>query len=69
MKSFWGACAAAALLWAPIPAAFAAAGSPDLPKYDHIVVVIGENKDFTQIIGNPTAPYLNKLAAQGVVLT
>ena len=26
-----------------------------LPKYDHIVIVIEENKDYDQIIGNPAA--------------
>jgi acid phosphatase len=41
----------------------------DLPRYDHIVVVVEENKDFEQIIGNPAAPYLNKLVAEGTVLT
>jgi acid phosphatase len=41
----------------------------DLPRYDHIVVIVEENKDFDQIIGNPAAPYLNRLAAEGTVLT
>jgi acid phosphatase len=40
-----------------------------LPRYDHIVIVVEENKDFAQIIGNPAAPYLNRLAAEGVLLT
>ena len=31
-----------------------------LPVYDHIVIVIEENKDFEQIIGNPNAPYINQ---------
>src|ERR1700716_3381204 len=39
-----------------------------LPRYDHIVIVVEENKDFAQIIGNPAAPYLNRLAAEGVLL-
>lgn len=30
-----------------------------LPVYDHIVIVIEENKDYEQIIGNPKAPYIN----------
>ena len=38
----------AALLW---PA--------DLPVYDHIVIVVEENKDFEEIIGNARAPYIN----------
>ena len=30
-----------------------------LPVYDHIVIVIAENKDYDQIIGSKTAPYIN----------
>ena len=40
-----------------------------LPRYDHIVIVVEENKDFDQVIGNPAAPYLNRLAAEGALLT
>ncbi len=41
----------------------------DLPVYDHIVVVIEENKDYDQIIGSKAAPYINELAAEGASLT
>src|SRR5262245_66583105 len=40
-----------------------------LPVYDHVVIVVEENKDYDQIIGNPAAPYLNKLAAEGANLS
>lgn len=40
-----------------------------LPRPDHIVIVIEENKPFTQIIGNPAAPYINQLARRGVLFT
>jgi hypothetical protein len=40
-----------------------------LPRYDHILIVVEENKDYEQIIGNPAAPYLNRLAAEGALLT
>ncbi|MDE3032801.1 MAG: acid phosphatase [Acidobacteriota bacterium] len=30
-----------------------------LPVYDHVVIVIEENKDYREIVGNPRAPYLN----------
>jgi acid phosphatase len=30
-----------------------------LPVYDHIVIVIEENKDYDQIIDSPDAPYIN----------
>lgn len=41
-----------------------------LPVYDHVVVVVEENKGYEQIVGNPAAPYLNgTLLAQGASLT
>jgi acid phosphatase len=41
-----------------------------LPVYDHIVIVIEENKDFEQILGGAfAAPYLATLAAQGASVT
>jgi phospholipase C len=36
-----------------------------VPQYDHVVVVIFENHSYGDIIGNPAAPNLNALAAQG----
>ena len=37
-----------------------------LPKYDHIVIVVEENKDFEEIFGGKfNAPYLKKLATEG----
>ena len=30
-----------------------------LPVYDHVVLVVEENKDYDQIIDNPKAPYIN----------
>lgn len=65
-------CAVAALASLPIFGA-AAAGVPawptSLPRYDHIVIVVEENKNYEQVIGNAAAPYLNRLAAEGTVLT
>jgi hypothetical protein len=58
--------------------ATAAAASPSaalswpqgLPIYDHVVIVVEENKDYEQIIGNPAAPYINGvLRAEGASLT
>jgi phospholipase C len=40
-----------------------------LPRPDHVVVVIEENKAYAQIIGNHDAPYINGLAARGMLLT
>ena len=39
-----------------------------LPVYDHIVIVVEENKDFEQILGGKfDAPYIRKLAAEGAI--
>ncbi|MDP1634686.1 MAG: alkaline phosphatase family protein [Gallionellaceae bacterium] len=40
-----------------------------LPRPDHIVIVIEENKSFSQIIGNREAPYINDLAKRGALFT
>lgn len=44
-------------------------GGAKLPRPDHVVVVIEENKSFGEIIGSPSAPYINALAQRGAVLT
>jgi hypothetical protein len=35
----------------------------------HIVVVQFENQDFNTVIGNPAAPFLNKLVSEGMRFT
>lgn len=35
----------------------------------HVVVVVLENHGYSQIIGNPQAPYLNRLATRGALYT
>src|SRR5450756_2429944 len=41
-----------------------------LPVYDHIVIVVEENKDYEQIIGNKNASYINDvLRKEGASLT
>jgi acid phosphatase len=40
-----------------------------LPRPDHVVIVVEENKSYSQIIGNASAPYINSLAAQGALFT
>ncbi len=44
-----------------------AAAAP--PTWDHVVVVIEENKSLTEVIGSGQAPYIDSLAAGGVSLT
>jgi phosphatidylinositol-3-phosphatase len=77
-------------LLACLPIRFAAAADPppwpsNLPRYDHIVIVVEENKSYNEIIGKPAtppsdvlscraggksgAPYINKLKADGASLT
>lgn len=41
----------------------------ELPRPDHIVIVIEENHSFNQIIGNGDAPYINGLAKRGMLFT
>jgi phosphatidylinositol-3-phosphatase len=41
----------------------------ELPRPDHIVIVIEENHSFIQIIGNDDARYINGLAKRGMLFT
>jgi acid phosphatase len=50
-------------------ASVAAAGTGGSPRPSHIVVVIEENHAAADIIGNPEAPYLNRLARAGASFT
>lgn len=58
----------------PTSAAMGTAGAriawpASLPVYDHIVIVVEENKDYDQIDSNPAAPYINgTLKAEGATL-
>ncbi len=47
----------------------AGASVPALPAFDHVVVVVLENKDQKDVLGNRSAPYFNALAARYVVLS
>ncbi len=41
-----------------------------LPVYNHIVIVVEENKDYEEIIGNKSAPYINDvLKKEGASIT
>jgi hypothetical protein len=43
---------------------------PGLPVYDHIVIIVEENKDYGQIVGSKSAPYINDvLKKEGATLT
>jgi phosphatidylinositol-3-phosphatase len=47
----------------------APAAPRELPRPDHIIIVIEENKGYDDIIGSTNAPYLNSLVEQGALLT
>src|SRR5215467_10947715 len=56
-----------ALLAAAIStSSFAAGGEGPTPKgipdFDHVFVIMMENHGYSQIVGNPYAPFINKLA-------
>ncbi len=40
-----------------------------VPRYNHVVLVVFENHSYSQIIGNPAAPNFNRLAAEGANFT
>jgi phosphatidylinositol-3-phosphatase len=73
MSRISAACAATLLCCALAPLADASDAPPpwpsNLPRYDHIVIVVEENKDYEQIVGNSAAPYIHKLAFEGATLT
>jgi len=60
---------AALCLAALAPLAASASGAQAIPRPDHVVIVIEENKAYQQIIGNPEAPYINALAGSGALFT
>jgi hypothetical protein len=37
-----------------------------LPVYDHIVIVMEENKDYSEVIGNPAAAYINEVLKKAI---
>jgi acid phosphatase len=39
-------------------------GGGGVPPFDHIFVIVEENKDYSQIIGSASAPYINSLASR-----
>ena len=51
------------------PAGSAPGGTAAIPAPAHTVVVVMENHSYGDIIGNPAAPYLARLAGQGALFT
>jgi hypothetical protein len=52
---------------APTPAFTTAIPVPGKHRLDHVVIILEENKAEGSIVGNPAAPYINKLARQGAL--
>ncbi|NUK24618.1 acid phosphatase [Streptomyces lunaelactis] len=63
------ALAAVAATLLPTAACGTSGDDPAVPRPDHIVVVVEENRSYSSIIGNSEAPYLNELARWGASLT
>ncbi len=40
-----------------------------LPHFSHVVIVVMENHEYSQIVGNPDAPYINSLARRYALAT
>jgi phosphatidylinositol-3-phosphatase len=46
-----------------------ASASKNVPRPDHIVVVVLENASYDQVVGRPEAPFLNSIEQAGAVFT
>ena len=47
----------------------AGTGTEGVPRFDHIIVVVEENKPYGELVGSSSTPFLNNLAGSGAVLT
>jgi len=66
MRSLVVAAAAAIGVLASVGAE--AAGKPRVPRFERVVVVVFENKDFEDVIGAPSAPTFNRMARRHALL-
>ncbi len=55
-------------LWGVLWCAVSASATPE-PPMDHVIVFIFENKGFRDIIGNPDAPFINRIGERHGLLT
>jgi phosphatidylinositol-3-phosphatase len=65
------AVAGAGLPWGDVGAAqkLPAAASVRLPQPPRVAVMVLENRSYSQVIGSPNAPYLNRLAGKNALAT
>jgi acid phosphatase len=61
--------ALAALLLALVSLASGATGSPRIPRFRHVLVVVFENHERSEIVGSPDAPTFSALARRYASLT
>ncbi len=54
---------------ANLPAPALTAPASTVPGYDHVFLIYMENEDYSGIIGNASAPYINSLRSQGATLS
>jgi len=59
----------AALLVALVVCSVGRATPPEVPAFNHVVVVVMENKARSQVLGNRDAPAFNAFARQGAILS
>ncbi len=52
-----------------IPTKTNAALATGIPAFDHIIVILFENRDYAEVAGNSAAPNFNRLAQQNVLFT
>src|ERR1700710_240146 len=41
----------------------------DIPRFDHIIIVIEENHAYHELVGSANAPFINQLANGGALFT
>ena len=64
----WSAAVLALLALIAATAPGGASGRAE-PPASHVVLIVLENHEYDQVVGNPEAPYLNRLARRGTLAT
>jgi phosphatidylinositol-3-phosphatase len=54
---------------APVPSPTTTSPKPPIPHFSKVIVILMENEEYSSIIGDPSAPYINSLAAGGALAT
>src|SRR5438477_5764552 len=51
-------------LWASAFCLAATVAVAQTPRFDHVIIVVEENKSYSAVVGSSAMPYLNGLASQ-----